>query len=207
MTDPLPERAVAIIGLAGRFPGAPTVSSLWQNLLDGVESITRFDPADLEDSFDAAMRALPNFVAAKPVLDDVDQFDAPFFGMMPREAALTDPQQRLLLECAWEALEDAGYDPAVPGHCIGVFAGATSSTYLLQNLLHDRSAMADYTSGFQIGNLPMLVGCGADFTATRIGYKLGLTGPCVAVQSACSTSLLAVAQAVQNLLCHGCDMA
>jgi len=207
MTDPLPERAVAIIGLAGRFPGAPTVGAFWQNLLDGVESITRFDPAELEDSFDAATRALPNFVAAKPVLYGVDQFDAPFFGMMPREAALTDPQQRLLLECAWEALEDAGYDPAAPGQCIGVFAGATSSTYLLQNLLHDRSAIAGYTSGFQIGNLPLLVGSAADFTATRIGYKLGLTGPCVAVQSACSTSLLAVAQAVQNLLCHGCDMA
>ncbi|MFC5418457.1 amino acid adenylation domain-containing protein [Bosea eneae] len=207
MTDPLPERAVAIIGLAGRFPGAPDVGTLWQNLLDGVESITSFDPAELEDGFDAATRALPNFVAAKPVLDGVDQFDAPFFGMMPREAALTDPQQRLLLECAWEALEDAGYDPAAPGQCIGVFAGATSSTYLLQNLLHDRKTIADYTSGFQIGNLPLLVGSAADFTATRIGYKLGLTGPCVAVQSACSTSLLAVAQAVQNLLCNGCDMA
>ena len=207
MTDPLPERAVAIIGLAGRFPGAATIGAFWRNLLDGVESITKFEPAALEDSFDAATRALPNFVAAKPVLDGVDQFDAPFFGMMPREAALTDPQQRLLLECAWEALEDAGYDPAAPGQCIGVFAGATSSTYLLQNLLRDRTAVADYTSGFQIGNLPLLVGSAADFTATRIGYKLGLTGPCVAVQSACSTSLLAIAQAVQNLLCHGCDMA
>lgn len=207
MTDPLPERAIAIIGMAGRFPGAQTVGAFWQNLLDGVESITRFDPAELEDSFDAATRALPNFVPARPVLAGVDLFDAPFFGMLPREAALTDPQQRLLLECAWEALEDAGYDPAVAGQCIGVFAGATASTYLLQNLLHDRSAIADYTSGFQVGNLPMLVGSAADFTATRIGYKLGLTGPCVAVQSACSTSLLAVAQAVQNLLCHGCDMA
>jgi len=207
MTDPLPQRAVAIIGLAGRFPGAANIGTFWQNLLDGVESITSFDPAELEDSFDAATRALPNFVSMKPILDGVDQFDAPFFGMLPREAALTDPQQRLLLECAWEALEDAGYDPAAPGQCIGVFAGATSSTYLLQNLLRDRSAIADYTSGFQIGNLPMLVGSAADFTATRIGYKLGLTGPCIAVQSACSTSLLAVAQAVQNLLCHGCDMA
>ncbi|HEV7326050.1 MAG TPA: amino acid adenylation domain-containing protein [Bosea sp. (in: a-proteobacteria)] len=207
MTDPLPERAVAIIGLAGRFPGAPTVGTFWRNLLDGVESITAFAPAELDDSFDAATRALPNFVSMKPVLDGVDLFDAPFFGMLPREAALTDPQQRLLLECAWEALEDAGYDPAAPGQCIGVFAGATSSTYLLQNLLHDRAAIADYTSGFQIGNLPLLVGSASDFTATRIGYKLGLTGPCVAVQSACSTSLLAVAQAVQNLLCHGCDMA
>lgn len=207
MTDQIPERAVAIVGMAGRFPGAPDIGRFWQNLLDGVESVTSFDPAELEDSFDAATRALPNFIPAKPVLDGVELFDAPFFGMMPREAALTDPQQRLLLECAWEALEDAGYDPAAPGQCIGVFAGATSSTYLLQNLFRDRSAIADYTSNFQIGNLPMLVGSAADFTATRIGYKLGLTGPCVAVQSACSTSLLAVAQAVQSLLCHGCDMA
>jgi amino acid adenylation domain-containing protein len=207
MTDPLPERAIAIIGMAGRFPGAPSIGRFWQNLLDGVESITRFEPAELEDCFDAATRALPNFVPARPVLDGVDLFDAPFFGMLPREAALTDPQQRLLLECAWEALEDAGYDPAAPGQCIGVFAGATASTYLLQNLLHDRGAIADYTSGFQVGNLPLLVGSATDFTATRIGYKLGLTGPCIAVQSACSTSLLAVAQAVQSLICHSCDMA
>lgn len=207
MTERLPERAIAIIGVAGRFPGAPSIGTFWQNLLNGVESITRFDLAELQDSFDAATRTLPNFVPRRPVLDDVDQFDAPFFGMLPREATLTDPQQRLLLECAWEALEDAGYDPGGPGQCIGVFAGATASTYLLQNLLHDRAAITNYTSGFQVGNLPMLVGSATDFTATRIGYKLGLTGPCVAVQSACSTSLLAVAQAAQSLLCHGCDMA
>lgn len=207
MSDPLPCNAVAIIGMAGRFPGAPNVASFWQNLLNGVESITRFDAQELEDSFDEAKRARPNYVPARSVLEDVDLFDASFFGMLPREAAVTDPQQRLLLECAWEALEDAGYDPASPGQCIGVFAGATSSTYLLHNLLQDRATVADYTSSFQVGNLPMLVGSASDFTATRIGYKLGLTGPCVAVQSACSTSLLAVAQAVQSLLCRGCDMA
>ncbi|UZF91585.1 non-ribosomal peptide synthetase/type I polyketide synthase [Bosea sp. NBC_00550] len=207
MSDRLPSNAVAIIGMAGRFPGAADVPAFWQNLLDGVESITRFDPAELEDSFDAATRALPNYVPVRSVLEGPELFDAPFFGMLPREAAVTDPQQRLLLECAWEALEDAGHDPASPGQCIGVFAGATSSTYLLHNLFQDRTAIAEYTSGFQVGNLPMLVGSASDFTATRIGYKLGLTGPCVAVQSACSTSLLAVAQAVQNLLSHGCDMA
>lgn len=207
MSDAIPHNAVAIIGMAGRFPGAASVAAFWRNLLDGVESITRFDPAELEDNFDAGVRALPNYVPARSVLEGVEQFDAPFFGMLPREAAVTDPQQRTLLECAWEALEDAGYDPASPGQCIGVFAGATSSTYLLHNLFQDRATVADYTSTFQIGNLPMLVGSAADFTATRIGYKLGLTGPCVAVQSACSTSLLAVAQAVQSLLCHGCDMA
>ncbi|SFI03924.1 amino acid adenylation domain-containing protein [Bosea sp. OK403] len=207
MSDPLPGGAIAIIGMAGRFPGAADISAFWQNLLDGVESITRIDPAALEDSFDAATRALPNYVPARSLLEGVELFDAPFFGMLPREAAVTDPQQRLLLECAWEALEDAGYDPARPGQCIGVFAGATSSTYLLHNLFQDRAAIADYTSNFQIGNLSMLVGSASDFTATRIGYKLGLTGPCVAVQSACSTSLLATSQAVQSLLNHGCDMA
>jgi amino acid adenylation domain-containing protein len=207
MTDPLPDSAIAITGMAGRFPGASGIGPFWQNLLDGVESITRFDAAELEDSFDAATRALPNFVPARSVLEDVALFDAPFFGMLPREAAFTDPQQRVLLECAWEALEDAGCDPARPEACIGVFAGATSSTYLLHNLMADRAAITEFTSGFQVGNLPMLLGSAADFTATRIGYKLGLTGPCVAVQSACSTSLLAIAQAVQSLLCHGCDMA
>ena len=207
MTDPLPENAVAIIGMAGRFPGASGVGAFWDNLLRGVDSISRFEPGELEDAFDAATRALPNFVPARAVLADVELFDAPFFGMQPREAALSDPQQRILLECAWEALEQAGHDPARPEACIGVFAGATGSTYLLQHLLRDRAAVEAYTSGFQLGNLPMLLGTGADFTATKIGYKLGLTGPCVAVQSACSTSLLAVAQAVQSLLCHGCDMA
>lgn len=207
MSEPLPESAVAIVGMAGRFPGASGIRPFWKNLLDGVESISRFEVSELEDDFDAATRALPNFVPVRSVLDDVALFDAPFFGMLPREAALTDPQQRVLLECAWEALEDAGCDPASPDACIGVFAGATSSTYLLQNLLADRAAITAYTSGFQVGNLPLLLGSAADFTATRIGYKLGLTGPCVAVQSACSTSLLAIAQAVQSLLCHGCDMA
>ncbi|MCO5090978.1 non-ribosomal peptide synthetase/type I polyketide synthase [Bosea sp. (in: a-proteobacteria)] len=207
MSDLLPRNAVAIIGMSGRFPGAADVASFWRNLLDGVESIARFDATELEDSFDAATRALPNYVPARSVLEGVELFDAAFFGMLPREAAVTDPQQRLLLECAWEALEDAGHDPTGPGQCIGVFAGATSGTYLLNNLFQDRATVAAYTSNFQIGNLPMLVGSACDFTATRIGYKLGLTGPCVAIQSACSTSLLAVAQAVQNLLCHGCDMA
>lgn len=207
MSETEPLGGIAIIGMAGRFPDAPTVAAFWQNLVDGVESITRFAPDELDDAFDARTRALPNFVAAKPILDGVDLFDAAFFGMLPREAALTDPQQRILLECGWEALETAGYDPGAPGSCIGVFAGATSSTYLLQHLLGDRAAISAYTSGFQTGNLPELMGSAADFTATRIGYKLGLTGPCVAVQSACSTSLLAVAQAVQSLRAHSCDMA
>jgi acyl transferase domain-containing protein len=207
MTNAIPDNAIAIIGMAGRFPGAPNVGQFWQNILNGVESITRFDANELEDNFDPATRGLPNFVPVRSILEGVDLFDAPFFGMLPREAAMTDPQQRILLECAWEALEDAGYDPATSGNCIGVFAGATTGTYLLHHLFRDRSSVAEFTSGFQVGNLPMLLGSAADFTATRIGYKLGLTGPCVAVQSACSTSLLAVAQAVQSLLCHGCDMA
>lgn len=207
MSETEPLGGIAIIGMAGRFPDAPSVAAFWQNLVDGVESITRFAPDELDDAFDAQTRALPNFVAAKPILNGVDLFDAAFFGMLPREAALTDPQQRILLECGWEALETAGYDPGAPGSCIGVFAGATSSTYLLQHLLGDRAAISAYTSGFQTGNLPELMGSAADFTATRIGYKLGLTGPCVAVQSACSTSLLAVAQAVQSLRAHSCDMA
>ena len=207
MSETEPRGSIAIIGMAGRFPGAPDVETFWQNLLDGVESIARFSADELDDAFDVRTRALPNFVAAKPILDGVDLFDAEFFGMLPREAALTDPQQRVLLECAWEALENAGYDPGAPESCIGVFAGATSSTYLLRHLLGDHAAICAYTSGFQTGNLPELMGSAADFTATRIGYRLGLTGPCVTVQSACSTSLLAVAQAVQSLRAQGCDMA
>ncbi|MBL0899448.1 MAG: hypothetical protein IBJ17_12225, partial [Reyranella sp.] len=124
-----PENDGAIIGLAGRFPGDDDVAQFWQNVRNGTTSISRFTEAELEDSFDASVRNDPNFVAARPILKDVDKFDAEFFGMLPREAALTDPQHRLMLECAWAALEDAGYDPAKYPGSIGVFAGSSMNTY------------------------------------------------------------------------------
>jgi len=122
-----PQDAVAIIGLAGRFPGADTVEQFWSNLCAGVESISRFSEAELEDSFSDEIRRASNFVKARPILEGVDQFDAEFFAMHAREAELTDPQQRLFLECSWQALEDAGYDPAKYRGAIGVLPVAAST--------------------------------------------------------------------------------
>jgi amino acid adenylation domain-containing protein len=198
---------IAIIGLAGRFPGADTPEAFWDNLCNGIESITRFTDSELEDSFGAAERQAPNFVKARPILDKVEEFDAEFFGMYANETALTDPQHRVFLECAWQALEDGGYDPAGYPGAIGVFAGASMNTYFLQHVCADRAKLEEFTSNYQVGCYQELLGGAQDFLATRVAYKLGLTGPAITLQTACSTSLVAVAQACQSLLLFQSDMA
>jgi amino acid adenylation domain-containing protein len=198
---------VAIIGMAGRFPGAADVAAFWRNLRDGVESITRFSDDELEDAFDRSVRDDPNFVRAHAVLDGVEMFDAGFFGMRAREAELTDPQHRVFLECAWQALEDAGYDPARYKGAIGVFAGCSMNTYFLRHVCQDRAAVELFASNYQVGGYAELLGGLQDFLATRVSYKLDLRGPSINVQSACSTSLVAVAQACQSLLLYQSDMA
>jgi amino acid adenylation domain-containing protein len=198
---------IAIVGMSGRFPGANNIGQFWANLRNGVESITHFSEAELEDSFSDAVRQQPNFVKARPILAAVDQFDADFFGMYAREAELTDPQHRVFLECAWEALESAGCNPHGYSGSIGVFAGASISTYFLENVLRDRRTLEEFTSNYQVGCYPMLLGAGADFLATRIAYKLDLKGPAVTLSAACSTSLLAVAQACQSLTSGQSDLA
>jgi phthiocerol/phenolphthiocerol synthesis type-I polyketide synthase E len=186
--------------MAGRFPGAADLAALWDNLARGVESISRFSAAEMRAAgVDPAHLADPRHVNAGGVLDGADLFDAPLFQMTPREAELLDPQQRVFLECAWAALEDAGYDPARYGHGIGVFAGASLSSYLLWNLL---PAGALDTAGTQA-----VLGNDKDFLTTRVSYKLGLTGPSLDVQTACSTSLVAVILACQSLLNYQCDAA
>ncbi len=199
--------AIAIVGLAGRFPGARNVGAFWRNLEAGVESVSRFSEAELEDAFSDEVRRAPNFVRARPILADVDKFDADFFGMYAREAELTDPQQRLFLECAWEALEDAACDPRRYRGAIGVFAGCSINTYFLHHVCTDRRALEEFTSNYQVGCYPQLLGAGLDFLATRVSYKLDLRGPSIDLQTACSTSLLAVAQACQSLLLYQADMA
>jgi acyl transferase domain-containing protein len=174
----------AIVGMAGRFPKAPDIAALWRMLVAGGEGITRFAFDQIEDAFDPATRADPNYVAARPILDDIDQFDAGFFGMLPRDAALTDPQQRILLECAWHALEDAGCDAARYPGTIGVFAGSSLNSYFLRHVCPDRAALARFTSEFQVGGYQELLGTLHDFVATRIAYKLDLRGPAVAMQPA-----------------------
>lgn len=197
----------AIVGMSGRFPGAKTVDQLWDNLLGGRSSVKRFSSAELEDAFDEATRADPDFVPARPIIEDVELFDADYFNVPPREAALTDPQQRLFLEICVEALEDAGHDPQRFEGLIGVFAGSSMNTYFLRHVCADYAAIERFTSDFQVSSYSELLGTLHDFIATRVAYKLNLRGPAVAVQSACSTSLLAVAQACQSLATFQCDMA
>jgi acyl transferase domain-containing protein len=207
MLADLPEDAVAIVGLAGRFPGAPSAAAFWEAVQEGRDLVTPHPPHLLRDAFTDAERSRGDYVPVRPSLDGADLFDAAFFGMFPREAALTDPQHRIFLEICWEALEDAGYDPARPPGPVGVYAGCSLSTYFLNNVLADRAAVEDYVSTYQLGDYTVCSGAQADTLATRVAFRLGLTGPAMAVSTACSTSLTAIAQACLSLQVYQCDMA
>jgi amino acid adenylation domain len=198
---------IAIVGMAGRYPDAPSVEALWSLIEQGGHAFRKFSVDEIEDAFTDEERASPDYVATRPHLADADMFDAEFFGMYPREAAVTDPQHRIFLEICWEALESAGYDPLNRSELVGVFAGCSMPTYLLNNVLGDRSKVEEFTSNYQIGCFNQIVGSVTDALATRIAYKLNLRGPAITMHTACSTSLLAVSQACQNLLTYGCDMA
>jgi amino acid adenylation domain-containing protein len=192
---------VAVIGLAGRFPGARTVDELWRNLCAGTEAITFFSDAELAAAgVGQALLARPDYVKAAGHVEGVELFDADFFGFTPREAEITDPQQRLFLECAWEALEAAGYAGEEPAQAIGVFAGAGLCSYALNVFSHPE--VIESLGDFQLG-----VGIEKDHLATRVSYKLGLSGPSVTVQTACSSSLVSVHLACQALLAGECHMA
>ncbi|MBD0389538.1 MAG: type I polyketide synthase, partial [Nostoc sp. C3-bin3] len=191
---------IAIIGLAGRFPGANNIADFWQNLCDGVEAISQFSDEELVAAgVDSSLLNNSNYIKAGAVLENIDLFDASFFGFNPKEAEMTDPQHRLFLECAWEALENAGYDAQRCESRIGVYAGTSLSNYLTFNLNRDRIGSAH---SFQ-----KLIGNDKDFLSTRVSYKLNLTGPSLTIQTACSTSLVATALACQSLLNYQCDMA
>ena len=183
---------IAIIGMAGRFPGATNLEMYWNNLTSGKESISFFSDEELLQS-GVSPSALQdaNYVKAAPVLPDFDAFDAPFFGFSPREAQMMDPQHRLLLESAATAMEHAGYATDHYEYPVSVFAGSAMNTYLLFSGVSGR---------FVDEYLPTLIGNDKDFLATRISYKLNLKGPSVSVQSACSTSLVAIHLACQSLL-------
>lgn len=195
--------AIAIIGMAGRFPGADNVNEFWQNLKSGTDSITHFTEDEMvDDGVDIArLRTKDNHVRAGGVLKDGDKMDAGFFGIYPKAAALMDPQGRVMLECAWHAMEDAGYEPnSYPG-LIGVYAGQSLNTYFTENLLPNKY-LVEGVDEFQT-----LVDNEPDSLPTRVSYKLNLKGPSVSVGTACSTSLVAVFQACQSLLTYQCDMA
>jgi len=200
---------IAIIGMSGRFPGARSVDQFWQNLVQGVDSVSRFSEAELEYSLASpeAIAQGQKFIRARGVIDGVDLFDADFFGMYPKEAQLIDPQHRLFLECAWEALESAGHAPESYPGLIGVYAGLAMNTYLLHNLCTDRAFAADFSANYQVGGYPTMLGNDKDFMPTRVSFKLNLRGPSMTVQSACSTSLVAICQACTSLLTYQSDMA
>ncbi|MCU0532542.1 MAG: SDR family NAD(P)-dependent oxidoreductase [Hydrococcus sp. Prado102] len=191
---------IAIIGMAGRFPKAKTLAKFWQNLQDGVESISKFaDEEIVASGIEPANLKNSNYVKAGAILDDIDLFDAFFFDINPKEAAIIDPQHRLFLECAWEALEDAGYDSQKSESRIGVYAGASLNNYNSLDLKRDRVGSSQCYQ--------TLIGNDKDYLATRVSYKLNLTGPSITVQTACSTSLVATTLACQSLLNYQCDLA
>jgi acyl transferase domain-containing protein len=192
---------IAVIGLACRFPGASSAEAFWNNLRAGVESITFFSAEELQAAgVDSKIIQDPRYVGAKGVVDEADGFDAGFFGVSPREAALMDPQQRIFLETAWSALEDAGHEPGNYQGSIGVFAGSILSIYLVRNLWPSRAVVA------AAGNFQLAVGNDPTFLATNTSYQLDLRGPSVSVGTACSTSLVAVHLGCQSLLAYESDM-
>ncbi|MGE0863040.1 MAG: SDR family NAD(P)-dependent oxidoreductase [Vicinamibacterales bacterium] len=194
--------AVAIVGMACRFPGASDPETLWRNLAAGVESVRRFTRDELiAEGIPASLVDHPRFVSAHGALDDIKGFDAAFFGYSPGDAALTDPQQRLFLECAYEAFENAGIVPRDGGPVTGVFAGCGVNVYFLHNVFASLD-QDDVGAVYQA-----VIGSEKDFLTARVNYKLGLSGPSVTIQAACATSLVAIHVACQSLLNGECDQA
>jgi malonyl CoA-acyl carrier protein transacylase len=196
---------IAIIGMSCRFPGAENIDAFWQNLRSGVESISWFSDGEIELD-DQSLLSQPNYVKAGAVLPNIDLFDAEFFGYSAREASIMDPQQRIFFECAWEALESAGYNPKIYEGLVGVYAGSGMSTYLINNVC-PYQGFSPRRPFLESNSLQVRLGNERNYFPTRISYKLGLTGPSVNIQTACSTSLVAVHMAIQSLQSGECDMA
>ena len=193
---------VAVVGMAGRFPGADTLEEFWDNLREGRETITHFSREEMEAAgVPAALLDNPSYVPSIGKLRDVETFDAGFFGYSPREAEILEPGHRLFLEVAWEALEDAGVDPSRVDGTVGVYAGAGNSGYA------DRHVRANPEVLAATGDFVVNLSSGKDFIATRASYKLDLRGPSLTVQTGCSTALVATHLAAQSLLRGECDLA
>jgi amino acid adenylation domain-containing protein len=192
---------IAIVGMAGRFPGAADLDEFWDNLRHGVESIRFFSREELlAAGVDPRLVDDPSYVPAKGALAGADLFDAHFFGYSPREAQIMDPQQRLFLECAWAALEDAGYGGAAVTEGVGVFAGTAENTYAA-------AVYADPELMATVGPYQASIANKSDYLPARVSYKLDLDGPSLNVQTACSTSLVAVHLACRSLLAGECALA
>ena len=196
-----PLDGIAVVGIAGRFPGSRDCDEFWQNLRAGREGLTFFTDEEIEAAGCNLGANRGKRVRSRGIVDEADYFDAAFFGYTPREAEIMDPQQRVFLEVAWAALESAGFDPErVPGS-VGVYAGASINTYYPNNVVSRPDILGPF------GVFPAVALNEKDFLATRIAYKLNLRGPAVSVQTACSTSLVAVCNAATSLLSYECDIA
>lgn len=193
---------IAIIGMEGRFPGAKNIAEFWENLRNGVESVRFFSREELiAMGIDDYLLDNPKFVAADAILDDMDLFDASFFDYSAREAEIMDPQHRHFLECAWEVLESAGYNSGLYQGRIAVYAGSALSGYMIRNLNSDPDLIKN------VGTFKIMIANSQDFLATRVSYKLNLTGPSVNVITLCSSSMVAIHLACQSLLNYNCDLA
>ena len=200
--QPASMESIAIVGMAGRFPGAADLQQYWDNLRAGTESISFFSDEELVAAgVDPRLLRHPRYVRARGVLQDAELFDAVFFGLSPREAEIMDPQHRVFLETAWQALESAGYAPGVTARNVGVYAGTSLNGYVIASLLANPEVM------LAAGGYQAMLANDKDFLATRVSYKLNLCGPGVTIQTACSTSLVAVQMACQALVARECDMA
>lgn len=195
------DTALAIIGMAGHFPGANTIDTFWKNLRAGVKSIRHFSDQELlAAGVPPEVLAMPNYIKSGTVLEGAEYFDADFFGYTPREAELTDPQHRVFLECTYEALQDAAYDIETYPGLVSVFAGSALSPYFMRSLTTGQSLKDSDMVQVAVGNE-------RDSLASAISYKLNLRGPSLGIQTFCSTSLVAVHIACQSLLNYECDMA
>lgn len=192
---------IAIVGMVGRFPGAANTDEFWRNLCQGVESSTFFTEEQIDSSVEPELIADSNYVRARGIIAGAELFDAEFFNISPREAEVIDPQFRVFLELAYEALENAGYAAESFAGKIGLYAGSGQNTYF-ENHLCGRTEIIDRLGAFQT-----MLANEKDFLTTRIAYKLNLTGPSISINTACSTSLVAIIQAFYGLRSHQCDMA
>lgn len=192
---------IAVIGMAGRFPGAQNIDEFWQNIRAGVESIQFFSDEELlKAGVDTSLLRNPAYVKSGYVLEGLKEFDAKYFSFTPREAEILDPQQRYMLMCASEALEHAGYGDQSRFRSVGVFVGIADSMYMMENILPNPEISRDAGLSAYYSN-------SSGFISTRISYKLNLTGPSINVLTACSTSLVALHQACNSLMLNECEMA
>jgi amino acid adenylation domain-containing protein len=196
-----PNKDVAVIGMSGRFPGADTIDELWDVLKEGRETIRFFTKEELSAHIPSAIKNDPDYVRARGIVNRADEFDAAFFNINPKVAELMDPQHRVFLEIAWEVLESTGHLPQHYEGLVGVFAGTGNNTYYPNNVWPNQN-LVENVGGFQA----MAVN-EKDYIATRTAYALDLKGPAISVHAACSTSLLAIAQAVESIRAGKCDVA